>query len=86
MTRGIGFRLLIKLTLIINGLIMITGGSDELSSYLSTGWQRLLGGVLFFGFGWWLYHWLKQLVQHEMAWSRIYDQPLNFNHHFTNGL
>lgn len=86
MTRWIGLRLLIKLAAMFSGLIMMTGNADELSGYLSLGWQRLLGGVLFFGFGWLLYHWLKYLVHHQMSWSKIYDQPVKFNEHFTNGL
>ena len=86
MTRWTGLRLLIKLAVMFSGLIMMTGGADELSGYLSLGWQYLLGAVLFFGFGWWLYRWLKYLVQHEMLWSKIYDKPMDFNHHYTNGL
>jgi hypothetical protein len=86
MTRWTGLRLLIKLAAMFSGLIMMTGGADELSGYLSLGWQRLLGSVLFFGFGWWLYRWLKFHVQYERLRSPDYNKPVDFNHHHVNGL
>lgn len=75
------FRMFFNLLLMFTGFNLMTGGCDELSSYLSPGQQRLLGAVLFFGVGWWFCRRTKWTFQHELDYVRLYDQPLNFYGH-----
>lgn len=77
--REVIYRLFFKLSLIFTGLIMLSGDCDELACYLTPAWQRLLGAGLFFGAGLWLYRWSRWRIQHDFAWSKIYDRPINFN-------
>lgn len=81
MTREMIFRMFFNLLLMFTGFNLMTGGCDELSSYLSQGQQQLLGAALFFCFSWWFYSSVKWQIQHDLDYVRIYDQPLNFYGH-----